>query len=110
MSEVSLWSDDDLVAAVTDLVDDWERCPRCNLTEEEGWLVEAELVRCPTCEDRDRQAAKIDRKHWFGWGVRFDPIQDPLEQDLFSSRARFTLEGARRRPGLLKRWRERQSA
>lgn len=101
------WDDNDLRSAVCDLVTDDTRCPGCGLTEDEGHFVEAELGRCPTCEDLARQMKKIPEHSREGWRGRFDVITDPLTAAVFSSRARFTAAGMDRRRQLLPEWRAR---
>ena len=102
------WPHQDLVSAVTDLVDELERCPGCGLTDDEAHMVEAKLVKCVTCEARDRTAAKISNpKARYGWRARFQwlPVD---ERPMWSAHALFTKEGkramrdlrARRRAGL----------
>lgn len=98
VSTVYGWPHSDLVAAVASLVIDSERCPGCGMDETQAWWVEAELVRCPTCEDRDRLLESVrDQKSTAGMRARFSPIVDVEEAEEFSSAARYTLEGARRR-------------
>jgi hypothetical protein len=107
VSDVYGWPHSDLVAAVASIVADAERCPACGLNSDEAWWVEAELHQCPTCEDRDRQLATLkDMKNTAGWRARFDQITTVEESVEYSSAARFTLEGARRRAEARRRRRD----
>lgn len=98
VSDVYRWPHSDLVAAVTSLVADAERCPGCGLAEADQRWVAADLVTCPTCEDRDRQLEQLrDMKSTAGWRSRFRQLATVDESMLESSWARFTLPGARAR-------------
>ena len=102
MSDVYRWDHHDLVAAVASLVADAERCPGCGLTDTDAWWVEAELVTCPTCEDRDRQLGRLrDMKNTAGWRARFRQLTTPDDSMLHSAAARLTQKGAEARA----RWR-----
>lgn len=93
VSEVKGWLWSDLVAAVTDIVSEQGRCGGCGLTEQDGWWVAAELVRCPTCADRDTKRKDIPAEHPEGWRVNFAPVLDELGMQVDSSAARNTPEG-----------------
>ena len=51
LGDVLAWGNRDLAAALLELEDELERCHGCGLTPDEAKLVEAELHRCPTCQD-----------------------------------------------------------
>lgn len=106
VSDVYRWTHSDLVAAVTSLVSDAERCPGCGLSDADAWWVAAELVTCPTCEDRDRQLEQLrDMKQTAGWRARFRQLASVDESMMESAAARFTLAGAQARH----RWRQSRS-
>ena len=96
MSDVMDWTERDLTAAVLELVTDAERCDGCGTLPDEAKHVEAKVVSCPVCEDRDRKRDNI-KKHWQGKRVVIASIADPDEAAEFSSHARFTWEGAKAR-------------
>lgn len=107
VTTVAAWPHSDLVAAVTSLVDELERCPGCGLSEGDAWHVTADLSWCPTCADRDRQLKKLhDLSDAGGWRARFRQLTTEPELMLESSAVRYTPEGAAAR----KRWRETQPA
>ena len=98
VSAVYGWSMSDLVAAVTSIVNEAERCPGCGLSDSDRRWVAAELVTCPACEDRDRQLDQLrDMKSTAGWRARFRQLTSVDESMLESSWARFTIDGARAR-------------
>lgn len=98
MSDVYRWPHSDLVAAVASLVADAERCPGCGLSEPDQRWVAADLVVCPTCEDRDRQLEQLrDMKSTAGWRARFRQLTTVDESMIESSWSRFTIAGARAR-------------
>lgn len=92
------WPHSDLVAAVASIVSDAERCPGCGLTDTDAWWVAADLVRCPTCEDRDRLLDSI-RKEKSTHGIRatFTTLESEEESVMESAAARYTLAGAQAR-------------
>lgn len=98
VSTVYAWPHSDLVAAVASMVGDTDRCPGCGLTDDQQTWVAAELVSCPTCEDRDRLLESLRKeKSTAGLRARFRQlvtVEDAME---LSSAARFTLAGAQRR-------------
>ena len=102
-STVYAWPHSDLVSAVASIVAEAERCPGCGLTDTDAWWVTAELVRCPTCEDRDRLNESL-RKESSTAGLRatFEHLTTVEESMLESSAARYTLAGAQARH----RWRQ----
>ena len=98
VSAVYDWSMSDLVAAVTSIVNEAERCAGCGLSDGDRRWVAAELVTCPACEDRDRQLDQLrDMKSTAGWRARFRQLTTVDESMLESSWARFTIDGARAR-------------
>jgi hypothetical protein len=104
VSDVYSWPHADLVAAVTSVAAEAERCPGCGLTEGEAWWVESELHQCPTCESRDRELDRLkDMKSTAGWRARFAQLATVEESEEYSAAARFTLEGAKRRAEARKR-------
>lgn len=83
-----------------------DRCPGCGLTDTDAWWVAAEIVSCPTCEDRDRLTKSLhDQKQTAGLRVRFDQLATVDESMTESAAARFTLAGAEARA----RWRRQRS-
>jgi hypothetical protein len=107
VTEVAEWSHSDLVAAVASIIDERERCPGCGLTPDDAWHVCAELVLCPTCEDRDKKWEGFPEKaSRAGWRSKFVPLVTEAERMIDSSASRYTLEGRQ----AFKRWRESQPA
>ena len=103
VGDVYRWAHSDLVAAVASLGADAERCPGCGLSESETHWVAAELVTCPSCEDRDRQLKQLDgTKDRAGWRSKFRQLATVEESVLESSAARFTLAGARARAAFIR--------
>jgi len=98
VGDVYRWPHSDLAAAVASLVADAGRCPGCGLSDTDAWWVAADLVQCPTCEDRDRQLNQLhDVKERAGWRSKFRQLSSWDESLLESSAARFTLTGAKAR-------------
>ena len=98
VSVVADWPHSDLVEAVASIVAERERCPSCNLTDEQAWWVAAELDRCPTCEDRDSLIRTLPEKaNRDGLRVQYTQLTDEEESVQYSSAARFTLEGSKKR-------------
>lgn len=107
VSDVYSWPHSDLVAAVASLVSDAHRCPGCGLAESDQRWVAADLVTCPTCEDRDRQLESLrEMKSTAGWRARFRQLATVSESMLESSWARFTIDGARAREAYRKEHRD----
>lgn len=68
------------------------------MTDIDAWWVTAEIVSCPTCEDRDRLSKSLrDQKSTEGLRVTFDRLGSHDESMMESSAARFTLAGAEAR-------------
>lgn len=68
------------------------------MTDTDAWWVAAEIVSCPTCEDRDRLTKSLrDQKSTEGLRVTFDRLTTQDESMMESSAVRFTLAGAEAR-------------